>query len=285
MNDSVSSINITDNQYPALLKEIHDPPQRIFIRGQLPPKDALCLSVVGTRHMTRYGLHAVETLVPPLARLGVVIVSGLAFGVDAAAHRATLSANGYTVAILPGGIDDASIAPSTHRTLAHEILEHGGCLLSECLPGTKTHKGSFPIRNRLIAGMSKATLIIESTCASGTMVTAAHAVSENRDVLAVPGNINAPYSQGPLTLLSRGAILIRSFEDLALVLGIEYKTGTPREVTQELQPLYDVLQSPHTVDDLAIKLHRPAQDILARITQLELQGLVRSTDAFSYVRI
>lgn len=275
---------ISQNDFPILLRELHDPPARLFVRGALPPPDTLCLSVVGTRHMTRYGEEAVRALVEPVARAGVCIVSGLAFGVDAEAHRAALRAGGRTIAVLPGGLDDASIAPRTHLNLAREIVAHNGALLSEHPDGTATHAGSFPIRNRLIAGLSKATLVVEGALKSGTMVTAALALREHREVLCVPGPIHAPQSQAPLTLLATGATLVRNADDIFEALGIDHIARTPEHALPDnLRPIANLLRvQPRTVDQLAIALNAPAASVLTQLSNLELLGAVSSPDRHTY---
>ncbi len=281
-NREIQIINKQDTRFPQLLKEIHDCPERIFIRGALPPSDAYCLSVVGTRKITSYGKQVINAIIPPLVNAGVVIVSGLAFGVDAAAHRATLSSGGRTIAILPGGVDIESVAPKTHFELANEISKNG-CLISEHPPGTPTHAGSFPVRNRLIAGMSHATLIIEGTCKSGTMVTASIAVRENRDVLCVPGSIYSPQSAGPLSLIKQGATLVRDAKDIIEALNIKI---ADKPISTQRTPLLNILNDgPLNIDEIATKLDLPAKTIMQQIGSLEIHGLVTSHDRYTYMKI
>ncbi len=284
-HSEIHTISKQNKRFQKLLKEIHDCPKRIFIRGTLPPSDTLYLSVVGTRKITSYGHQTINALIPPIALSGVVIVSGLAFGVDKAAHVAAIKAGGKTVAILPGGVDHHSVAPKSHCGLADEITQNG-CLISEHPQGTATHAGSFPIRNRLIAGMSRATLVIEGTCKSGTMVTASLALRENRDVLCVPGSIFSPQTAGPLSLLKQGAIPIRNVEDLFESIGISRQESDNKRHQQERTPILNVLDlGPHSIDDIASILNLPAKTIMQRISSLEIQGLVTSNDQYIYTKI
>lgn len=277
------AIEVHDAAYPALLKEIHDPPSRVYVRGTLPPPDALCVSVVGTRRMSAYGRRVVALLVPPLARAGAVIVSGLAFGVDAAAHEAALAAGGQTVAVLPGGVDDASIVPRNHFGLAQNIVNHRGALLSEHPDGTQTHAGSFPVRNRIIAGLSRATLIVEATNKSGTMLTARLAMDENRLVFAVPGPIDQPGSEGPHRLIKDGAIPITSVDDLFQALDLTQLTlNLPSASPEQSAILSTLTREPLTVDALVALTSLPTQNVLAALTELELQGRVTTQDRQTY---
>ena len=278
-----SSILQNDPAYPALLKEIHDPPQRVFVRGVLPPHDALCVSVVGSRRMSPYGARVVRLLVPPLARAGAVIVSGLAFGVDSAAHKAALESDGRTVAVLPGGLDDASIVPRHHLGLAHQLESTGNTLLSEYPDGTATHPGSFPKRNRLIAGLSRATVIIEATGKSGTMLTARLAMEENRLVFAVPGPIDSALSEGPHRLIKDGAIPITSIEDILTALDLTQLTLNLPANTPQSSAIAAALQNgPLPIDDLVFATQLPIGEVMAVLTELELQGRVTTADRQTY---
>jgi DNA processing protein len=283
--NELTVITQQDKRFPKLLKEIHDCPERIFIRGKLPPNDALCLSVVGTRKITSYGFRMVEQIIPKLVNHGIVIVSGLAFGVDAAVHRSTLNAGGLTIAVLPGGIDTRSIAPRSHVSLANSIV-NSGCLLSEHAPETKTYASSFPVRNRLIAGMSKATLMIEGTERSGTMITASLALRENRDVLCIPGNVDSPQSAGALSLIRQGATLVRNSDDILEALGVSIKVTDKLAIPDHLKLIMDLIQiKPTNIDDIASKLSLPAATIMQNVCELELGGHISSQDRYHYSMI
>ncbi len=199
-------LTISDAEYPERLKNIYDPPILLYLRGQLPPMDEeVAVAVVGTRNCTPYGTMAAESLSYAMASQGVVIVSGLAEGIDAAAHRGALRAGKATVAVIGGGHDLPY--PACNRYLYEDIVACGGAILSEYPPGTE-HKGShFPVRNRIISGLSLGVLVVEAPKRSGALITAHAAMEQGRDVFAVPGPIDSPYSAGCLSLLRDGALM------------------------------------------------------------------------------
>lgn len=202
-----------DPDYPALLREISSPPPVLYYRGR-PPQVAERLAVVGSRAHSPYALSVIKRLIPPLARAGVIIVSGLARGVDSAAHRAAVEAGGVTEAILASGLNPALLYPRENRPLADKLIASRGCLLSEFPPDTPPRKMNFPRRNRIIAGLCRATLVIECGQQSGALITARQALEENREVMAVPGDIFSPFSAGPNRLIDQGARLVRQPEDI-----------------------------------------------------------------------
>lgn len=190
--------------YPENLLQISDPPPLLYVRGELLPQDRLALAVVGSRQATNYGREVVRALVPDLAAAGLTIVSGLALGIDAEAHRAALSVKGRTIAVLACGIDQ--VYPSSHRNLAAQISKEGrGALVTEFPPDNSIYPENFPIRNRVISGLSLGTLVIEAAEGSGTFHTVAAALEQGRDVFAVPGSIFSPYSAGCAKLIELGA--------------------------------------------------------------------------------
>lgn len=210
----IEVITIFDNQYPTLLKQIHDPPAILFVRGKLKNNTPNPLGVVGTRKMTTYGARSVEYIVKPLVRNGISIVSGLALGIDGKSHEAALSQNGYTVAVLGSGVDDNSIYPNHHKKLAHRIIESNGAVISEFPPGTKPLAHHFPMRNRIISGLSKGILVIEAAIKSGSLISARCALDQNRDVYAIPGQIFSPTSAGTNQLIAHGAKVVTSANDI-----------------------------------------------------------------------
>jgi DNA processing protein len=214
-------LTLRDERYPKALKEITDPPLLLMVQGSLGAFEKPMLAVVGTRRPSRYGLEAVEQLVPPLCRAGLTIVSGLAYGIDAAAHRETLKAKGTTIAVLGAGLNHVN--PVEHRPLAREILESGGAIVSEYPPDTKPDTFRFPERNRIIAGLSQATLVVEAPERSGALITASCALDAGREVFAVPGEISHPRSAGTNALIHDGATLVRSAEDILNGLSIGVK--------------------------------------------------------------
>jgi DNA processing protein len=195
-----------DPGYPPLLREIPDAPPLLYVRGSASALlSRPCVAIVGTRKPTDYGRHITRTLARELSHAGVVVVSGLALGLDAEAHQSTIEAQGVTVAVLGNGLLKKHIAPRNNIALAESIIAHGGSLVSELSPDTPASVGTFPMRNRIIAGLSTATVVVEAGEKSGTLITARLALEYNRDVFAVPGSILSPLSQGANRLLKAGA--------------------------------------------------------------------------------
>ncbi len=214
-------IQLTKKQFPPLLNEIPDPPEKLFLRGALPKKNTKLLCVVGSRIATPYGQSVAFKLIEGLSGSNVAIVSGLALGIDAIAHKSALKAKLKTIAVPGSGLDDNVIYPASNRTLARTILESGGALLSEFEPSFKATPWSFPQRNRVMAGMSHATLVIEATERSGTLITSRLALDYNRDVLTVYGSIFQESTFGPHYLIKNGAIPVRNSDDILEVFGLE----------------------------------------------------------------
>jgi DNA processing protein len=206
--------------YPALLEEIYDPPLVLYARGQLAPLDQPGIAIVGTRRPTIYGLQMAQGIASDLGTRGISVISGLARGIDASAHRGCLKGNGETVAILGCGID--IVYPREHRQLTQQILEHG-LLLSEFAPGTSPAPQNFPVRNRIISGLALGTLIVEASEYSGSLITARLAMEQNREVFALPGNLTTPQSFGPNYLIKQGAKLVQSWRDIVEELPSQYR--------------------------------------------------------------
>ncbi|EKD43273.1 MAG: hypothetical protein ACD_72C00371G0001, partial [uncultured bacterium] len=212
--ENIKTVSLGDGDYPMLLSEITDPPHTLFYRGTLPAVELATLAVVGTRRMTTYGKMVCEDLVTPLARQGVVIVSGLALGIDGVAHSSALAANGITIAVLGSGIDRQHVFPSTHKQLSEKIISTGGAIISEYPPGFLPTQYSFPARNRIIAGLSLGTLVIEAPIKSGALITSRCALDYNREVMAVPHAITSPTGAGPNNLLKFGAKMVTEPNDI-----------------------------------------------------------------------
>ncbi|MEK7647840.1 MAG: DNA-processing protein DprA [Patescibacteria group bacterium] len=287
--DVICRTTIASPGYPALLREIVHPPHELFVRGAPIRTDIPLVSIVGTRRISSYGRLALQQLVPPLVRAGVGIVSGLAFGVDAVAHALTVEARGYTIAALPGSVDDASIFPTSNRALARRILESGGTLVSENPTGALIQSFSFPLRNRIIAGLTQLTIVVEAPRKSGALITANLALDANRSVGAVPGPITSRVSDGCNSLLHRGAYVITSASDVLEILNLKVPdtaTGIPAEIPEECHVLAPHLTaSPITTDELIERTQLPPGDVLRMITTLELLGCVRSPVPDTFVRV
>ena len=264
-------------EFPLLLHEIPDAPTSLNYRGTLPPPDTACLAVVGSRKYSSYGKQVVDHLISGLRGYPVCIVSGLALGIDALAHKAALAADLHTVAVPGSGLDERVLYPSTNKSLAGKILEAGGALLSEFEPTFKATPWSFPQRNRIMAGMSHATLIIEATEKSGTLITARLATDYNRDLLVVPGSIFSGNSVGPHLFLKLGATPVTTPEDILAVLGFEAETKEHLlpSLSDDERKIIELLIEPLNKDALIQKLQKPAHEINILLTHMEIRGLIQ----------
>lgn len=214
----INSLTLRTNGYPVLLKEIASPPKKIYTLGSLPAEKPY-IAIVGSRRVTPYGREVTKTLAHDLAKCGVVIVSGLALGVDASAHQAAIDAGGQTIGVLACGLNQ--IYPASNRNLAKRILERGGGLISEYAEGTPPLKHHFPARNRIITGLSMAVIITEAAAHSGALISANFALEQNRLVMAVPGNITSKLSEGSNNLIKSGAIAVTNASDVLAALDME----------------------------------------------------------------
>jgi len=297
-------VAIDDPVYPTRLKEIYDPPLAFYVRGTIDILSQPGLAVIGTRHPTPYGTGMSERLACDLARQGLVIFSGMARGVDTAGHRGALAAKGKTVAVLGTGVD--VIYPKENKRLAEQILASGGALISEFPMGTAAFPQNFPIRNRIISGLSAGVLVIEAAEYSGTRITARCALEQSREVYAVPGNVTNKNAWGPNTLIKQGAKLVATWEDVWEELPTDIRlhlspaalesqsTGTaslfPDET--EMSPyekrIFKLLKADEAthIDDI-VELLEPevsSSEIFAALFELELSGKVKQLPGKNFVR-
>lgn len=303
MREQIWIITLDDTLYPALLKEIHNPPVALYCRGSRAilesrtrqttsqtNKQSMCIGVVGTRRPTPYGIEATNEIVSGLARAGITIVSGLALGIDARAHEAALDAHADTIAILGSGSNHESIFPPENRGLARRIADTNGIILTEYAPGTPAVKEHFPQRNRIIAGLSRGVLVVEARERSGALITARFALEENRDVFAVPGSIFSATSTGPNILIREGARPICSAHDMLEELGIDYTKESRAELQQILlsqdeQIVFELLQDPASIDDIKTKTGLATAAIMTALSLLELKGAIRNLGQDTYQKI
>ncbi len=275
-------LDVSAAEFPALLREIPQPPASLNYRGVLPPPHITLLSVVGSRKYTSYGKQVVDELIGGLKNYPVGIVSGLALGIDSLAHEAALQNNLYTLSIPGSGLGDEVIYPATHKRLAHRILESGGGLLSEFAPDFKATDWSFPQRNRLVAGISRATLLIEAAEKSGTLITARMAADYNRELLVVPGSIFSKTSAGVHQFLKLGATPVTDAKDILEVLGIaEQSVGaaSPRPpLTPDEAAVLALLQEPRHRDELIRLLNMNTAKAGQLLMMMELSGHIASHD-------
>jgi len=283
-----------DANYPRGLAEIPDPPGCLSVQGNLAHQDQMAIAIVGTRHCTSYGKRQAARLSRSLARAGMTIVSGLARGIDGAAHQSALDAGGRTIAVLAAGLGE--IYPMEHRELAFDIRQQG-CLIAESPPGAKLARGSFPRRNRIISGMSLGVLVVEAPLRSGALITARHAMEQGRDVFAVPGPIDSRASRGCHELIRDGAKLVESSADVLdelgpLVAETAHPDGSvlrhPAELLlndQELAVLQCIDKSPTNIDVVVRQSELPVHRVLATISVLEMRQLIRRVSGQTVVRI
>jgi len=268
-------------KFPKTLLEIPQPPQDLWIIGEMPPENLIYLCVVGSRKFTSYGREACEKIIAGLKGYPIVIVSGLAMGIDAIAHKKALSV-GLKVLVFPGsGLSTEAMYPKTNAKLAREIIEKGGCLISEFEPDFKATLWGFPMRNRLMAGISKAVLIIEAEERSGTLITARLTTEYNRDLLVVPGSIFSPNSKGVNKLLHQGATPVTCSEDVLEALGFELPKDEEKQaklfldLSPEEKKVVDLLREPVPRDDLICALKMPTPTANALISVMEIKGLIK----------
>lgn len=276
---------LSRGDFPSSLLEIPEPPKKLYLKGTLPNHhEYYYLAVVGSRKYTSYGREALERIVAGLRGYPIVIVSGLALGIDGIAHRVALDNNIRTIAIPGSGLNDRVLYPRTHVSLAHEIVENGGALLSEYEPLQSAAPWMFPQRNRIMAGLTQSTLVIEAEEKSGTLITARLALDYNRNVFAVPGSIFSAPSKGANALIRQGATPITSAEDLLLEIGFQNSASNESEQNQqqldlslfskEEQHILLLLEEPRSRDELFIISELPSQLLLSTLTILEIKGAI-----------
>jgi DNA processing protein len=272
--------------YPRLLREISDPPPVLYVKGSLTEEDVWAVAVVGTRRATAYGREVTHQLAGALARSGITVVSGLARGIDAEAHRAALGAGGRTIAVLGCGID--RVYPPEHRKLAQEIVAQGA-LLSDYPVGTPPEGSNFPPRNRIISGLSLGALITEAGVRSGALITADYAAEQGRDVFAVPGSILMRGSAGTNALIQEGAKAVLCPEDILEELNLtmvaeqaEARQVLPTDET-EAALLEHLSSEPTHVDELQQQVGLPISQVTSTLALMELKGMVRQVGGMKYV--
>lgn len=276
-----------DAAYPRLLRQIDDAPPVLYVKGELTAADEWAVAVVGTRHATTYGREMARQIAGDLARSHVTVVSGLAYGIDAIAHKAALDAGGRTIAVMGCGVD--IIYPSEHRVLAEAIVK-SGALVSDYPLGTKPEGRNFPPRNRIISGLSLGTLIVEGTETSGAMITARFALEQNREVFAVPGDVTRRSSRGTNILIRDSeAKLILSVEDILVELNLSMvkQQAAVRQIVPENPTEALLLQhlsaEPKHVDELRRETDLPVAQVSSTLALMELKGMVRQVGGMNYV--
>lgn len=273
----IFQINLSDYNYLRDLPHIPDPPKKLFIRGKLPAKRVKTVAIVGTRKPSAYGREIATKIASECAKNGIVVVSGLALGIDSIAHRAAIDSGGKTIAVLANGVD--KIYPRSHEDLGQKILQTNGAILSEYPNNTPARPWQFLARNRIVSGLADAVVIIEAASRSGTLSTANHALDQGKEIFAVPGNITSPLSAGCNQLIKNGANPLTSAEDLLDFLipdRFEKQTQLFKGDTREENVILEFLSKNGTTSsDVIIKQTKlSASEFNQAITMLELKGLV-----------
>lgn len=276
-----------DKDYPKKLNEMSDPPALLYVKGTLESLQQITVSVVGSRRATQYGYQVTDMIFRPIARYNITIVSGLALGIDTAAHKAAVDGGGKTVGVLGCGLDQ--VYPASNRNLAQQIIDGGGALVSEFAPGLPSYRSNFPIRNRIIAALSDLTVVIEALPDSGALITAKAALEYNREVGAVPADINRPQGEGPNNLIKMGALPITSSADVLEGLGLVAQEVVEETASQNLEKreeeIYKLMsREPVHIDKIAALSQSDIAEVNSVLVMLELKGLVKNLGGNQFIK-
>ena len=283
----IDVLTIRDSGYPRLLREVYEYPPVLYVKGRILPEDERSVTVVGTRKTTAYGREVAHQISWDLAKNGVTIVSGLARGIDAVAHRAALDAGGRTIAVMANGLD--TVYPPEYANMAQEIAGNGA-LMSEHPPGIRPEAKNFPRRNRILSGLTPGTLVVEAGEGSGALWTVRHAVDQNREVMAVPGSILSPVSRESNRLIQDGAKMVLDYTDVleelnfsALGQQMELRPLLPEDAG-EAQLLAWITYEPAHIDSIQRASGLPVSAVSSSLTMMELKGLVKQVGGMNYIR-
>lgn len=282
--NDIKVYTIDEEEYPNNLKNIYDPPPVLYVRGNIETRDEYAIAVVGSRKASDYGLKTGEKIGMGLAEAGITVVSGMALGIDSAAHKGALKSGGRTIAVFACGL--SYVYPKSGYNLAKEIIKHGA-VISEYPLGIAAVPQNFPARNRIISGMSKGVIVVEANEQSGSLITADFALEQGRDVFAVPGNIGAPNSKGTNELIKNGAKLVASMDDILEEYGIEMidsKILAEAEDLDEIEKriLAFINSSGKSMDDIIEYIDMETGIILSKVIQLEIKGKIKQIDGIYY---
>lgn len=283
-------IALQDKEYPAILKEIHDPPKELYIKGEITSQDKVAIAIVGTRKFTQYGKQVAYDISGNLAKLGITIVSGLARGIDAFAHEAALESGGRTIAVLGSGLDRESFFPSSNWSLSEKIAKQGA-IITEYPFGTRGTHFTFPQRNRIVSGLSLGVVVIEAPEESGALITASLALEQNREVFAVPGNIYEKNFQGTNKLIKMGAKLVTGIEDILEELNLTHLLNAEKKINykpenKEEEVVLSLLSiKPVHIDEIIKQSKMPASSVNSTLMILELKKVVKNLGKNNFIII
>ncbi len=288
-DNAIRYISISNEEYPPLLKEIQNPPVGFYILGEMPDHSKPFISIVGSRRCTEYGLSVTHNISKDLVLKNVIIVSGMAKGIDSMAHKGAMDGGGKTIAVLGCGLDVCY--PPENKHLRDRIAKNG-CLISEFPPKTKPMAANFPARNRIISGLSLGLIVVEATLKSGTLITVELALEQGREVMAIPGCINSNFSQGTNELIKQGAALVSNSEDVLNYLGIDIEANNlynsiniDEILSVEEKMIFDCIDVFGTTFEYIIdKVSAQAQTVSYILTMLELKGVIRKLPGQKYIR-
>lgn len=277
----INRLSPEENKFTQIIRTIAHPPSKLYCIGKLPVERRPAIAIVGTRKPSKYGIEVTQRLAYDLAKRGVIIISGMALGVDGIAHRAALEAGGTTIAVLGNGLDQ--FYPASHRQLGEDIIKKGGAILSEYEPDVPAYPANFLARNRIVSGLSDAILITEAAARSGTLNTAGHALEQGKDIFVVPGNITSPLSAGCNALLRQGATPATCAEDILEVIApqlLEPQTSLALGDNPLQTKIIQLLQSGiRDGEQLQRDSGAAAHDFATELTMMELSGLIRNLGA------
>lgn len=286
MSDKIEKISITDKVYPKRLKRIKNPPEILYVKGRILPTES-CFAIVGTRRCSNYGKQTALEIAGDLTEAGMVIVSGLATGIDTLVHLAAVERGKRTIAVLGTGLDEESFYPRSNLVLAKRILATGGCLISEYPPGIRGTKFTFPNRNRIISGLSLGVLVVEAKNRSGALITAGWAKKQGKSVFAIPGSIHSLNSKGCHYLIKRGATLVENANDILGELSLkclkfDFKHRARGDTNEEILILKSLYKEPLYIDKIIEKTGLTTAIVASTLAILEIKGKVRNLGGNTY---
>ena len=288
----IETLTISEKGYPKILKQIYSPPKVLYVKGKILQKDEFAVAIVGSRFASTYGLITAERLGYELASRGVVVISGLAKGIDSAAHRGALKAYGRTIAVLGNGLK--TVYPPENKKLADEIIERNGAVISEFPMETPPIGMNFPRRNRIISGLSLAVIVVEAAKNSGALITADFALEQNREVFAVPGKIDSPTSFGTNELIKQGAKLVQTADDVIEELGLKLSDSKTKSDKNILKPnlsseeavIYKNLTTePRYLDEIAQDTSLSVSKAMELLLKLQLKKLVKELPGKNFIKV